>query len=369
MMRLCSIIALLFGFVVTAQANPFPSKDYELKVEVLSSELDTPWALAFLPDGGILITERDGNLRLFKDGTLSKPLKGTPKVWARGQGGLLDVAIDTNFPENRWVYLSFAEAGEGGGGTAVARGQLDGLELQNTEVIYRQNIKTRAGRHFGSRLVFAKDGTLFVTHGDRADRPRSQDPFDHAGSIVRINPDGTIPADNPFVDGKKALPEIWSIGHRNAQGITIHPETNDIWTSEHGARGGDEINQPKAGKNYGWPIISYGRHYSGGKIGIGVARDGLEQPQFYWDPSIAPSSILFYQGDLFPKWKGDIFVGALALELISRLSEEGGKVTETERLLEGEVGRVRDIAEGPDGALYLLTNADNGYLLRVTPAN
>ena len=369
MIRLCSIIALLFGFVLTAQANPFPSKDYELKVDVLSNELDTPWALAFLPDGGILITERDGNLRLFKQGKLSKPLKGTPKVWARGQGGLLDVAIDPNFAENRWVYLSFAEAGDGGGGTAVARGQLNDLALKNTKVIYRQNIKTRAGRHFGSRLVFARDGTLFVTHGDRADRPRSQDPFDHAGSIVRINPDGSLPADNPFIDGKKALPEIWSIGHRNAQGITIHPETGDLWTSEHGARGGDEINQPKAGKNYGWPIISYGRHYTGGKIGIGVARDGLEQPQFYWDPSIAPSSILFYQGDLFPKWKGDIFVGALALQLISRLSENNGKVVETERLLEGEVGRVRDIAEGPDGALYLLTNADSGYLLRVTPDN
>lgn len=369
MMRLCRFIVILFGFVLPVQANPFPSKDYELKVEVLSSELETPWALAFLPDESILITERGGHLRLFKNGTLSKPLKGTPQVWARGQGGLLDVAIDPNFAENRWVYLGFAQAGEGGGGTAVARGQLNGLTLQNTEVIYRQNIKTETSRHFGSRLVFARDGTLFITHGDRANRPRSQDPFDHAGSIVRINPDGSVPADNPFANGKKALREIWSIGHRNAQGITIHPETGDIWTSEHGARGGDEINQPKAGKNYGWPIISYGRHYSGGKIGVGVAREGLEQPQFFWDPSIAPSSILFYQGDLFPKWKGDIFVGALALQLISRLSEDNGKVTETERLLEGEVGRVRDIAEGPDGALYLLTNADSGYLLRVAPAN
>ncbi|MEP1443568.1 MAG: PQQ-dependent sugar dehydrogenase [Hyphomicrobiales bacterium] len=369
MIRLCSFILILFGFAFPVQANPFPSKDYELKIEVLSSKLDTPWALAFLPDASILITERDGNLRLFKDGALSKPLSGVPKVWARGQGGLLDVAIDPNFAENRWVYLSFSEAGEGGSGTAVARGQLNGLELQNTKVIYRQNIKTGTGRHFGSRLVFARDGTLFITHGDRGKRPRSQDPFDHAGSIIRINPDGTIPADNPFADGKKALPEIWSIGHRNAQGITIHPETGDIWTSEHGARGGDEINQPKAGKNYGWPIISYGRHYSGLKIGTGVARDGLEQPHFFWDPSIAPSSILFYQGDMFPQWKGDIFVGALGGELISRLSENDGQVAETERFLEGDVGRVRDIAEGPNGALYLITNSDSGYLLRVTPSN
>ena len=369
MLRLIAVTIAFVGLVSTALANPFPSKDYSLKVDVLNDKLDTPWALAFLPDGSILITERGGNLHLFQKGKLSKPLKGVPKVWAKGQGGLLDVAIDPNFATNKWVYLSFSEAGKGGVGTAVARGRLDGLALKNTQVIYRQNIKSRTGRHFGSRLVFARDGTLFISHGDRGKRPRSQDPFDHAGSIMRINPDGSIPDDNPFKDGKKALPEIWSIGHRNAQGITLHPKTGKIWTSEHGARGGDEINQPKAGKNYGWPIISYGRHYTGGKIGIGVARDGLEQPQFFWDPSIAPSSILFYQGDLFKKWKGDIFVGALARELVSRLSENNGEVKEVERFLESEVGRVRDIAEGPDGALYLLTDAGDGYLIRVTPAN
>ncbi len=359
------VMSTLFG-VAIGQAKTFKSKVHDFNVDVLTDRLDAPWGFAFLPDGGLLITEKDGALRHFKDGKLSGPLIGVPKVVARGQGGLLDVALDPDFADNRQVYLTFSEPGSGGAGTAVARATLADMSLQDTRVIFSQNIKSSGGRHFGSRIAFAPDGTLFFTIGDRGDRPRAQDAQDHAGSVLRINRDGTVPADNPFADGKQALPEIWSIGHRNPQGIDVHPATGEIWTVEHGARGGDEINKPEAGKNYGWPVISFGRHYSGLKIGEGTAKDGMEQPRHYWDPSIAPSSLAFYTGDLFPNWKGDIFVSALAGQLLSRLDMNGDEILGEERLLEDEYGRIRRVKTGPDGALYAIT--DQGELLRISPA-
>ena len=350
-----------------ANAMTFQSKQHSFRVDVLTDKLDDPWGFTFLPGGGMLITEQDGAVRHFADGRLSDPLAGTPKVWARGQGGLLDIAADPDFASNRQVFLTYSEPGSGGAGTAVARATYTDGALKELQVIFRQNKKTSATRHFGSRIAFAPDGTLFFAIGDRGKRPRAQDPMDHAGSVLRINKDGSVPADNPFADGAAALPEIWSIGHRNPQGIAIHPDTGAVWSVSHGARGGDELNKPEAGKNYGWPVISYGRHYSGGKIGEGTAKPGMEQPRHYWDPSIAPSSMAFYTGDLFPDWKGDIFISALAGALIARLDMDGDEVVGEERLLEGEYGRIRRINTGPDGALYAIT--DGGELLRISPAD
>ncbi|NNF79801.1 MAG: PQQ-dependent sugar dehydrogenase [Rhizobiales bacterium] len=366
-----SILGL--GFLISAATTAasalptktFKSEAYEFAVETLTEKLDAPWGFAFLPDESVLITEQDGALLHLKNGVLSAPLAGVPKVKSGGQGGLLDVAIDPDFARNRFVYLTYSEPGKDGAGTALARGVFNGQALEGTTVIFRQNKKTSGGRHFGSRITFAPDGTLFFTIGDRGNRPRAQDPRDHAGSVLRINRDGAVPPDNPFSDGQKALPEIWSIGHRNPQGIDVHPLTGEIWTVSHGARGGDEINKPEAGKNYGWPVISFGRHYSGGKIGEGTAKEGMEQPRHYWDPSIAPSSMTFYFGDLFPKWKGDMFVSALRGQKIVRVDMEGDEIKGEEALLDKEYGRIRRVDAGPDGALYAIT--DEGSFLRIRP--
>ena len=363
---LCAILITSTATIANAAAKIFKSEEHDFKVEVLTDKLDSPWGFAFLPDGSLLITEKDGALRKFDGKELSPPYKNVPKVRSRGQGGLMDVAIDPEFSKNQQIFLTFSEPGEGGAGTAIARALLANGELQDRKVIFRQNRKTSASRHFGSRIAFAPDGTLFFTIGDRANQEAAQDPFDHAGSVLRIKRDGSVPAGNPFSDGKKGLPEIWSIGHRNAQGIDIHPGTGEVWTVSHGPRGGDEINKSEAGKNYGWPIISYGRHYSGAKVGVGTAKEGLEQPRHYWDPSIAPSSMTFYSGKLFPKWKGNIFVSALAGELVARMKMDGEKISGEERLLVEEYGRIRRIKEGPDGALFAIT--DGGMLLRISPA-
>ncbi|MEM7429268.1 MAG: PQQ-dependent sugar dehydrogenase [Pseudomonadota bacterium] len=360
-----SIVAAALG-TAGADAKTFKSELHAFKVDVLTDKLESPWGFTFLPDGSMLITQEYGALRHFKDGRLSGALKGTPEVDAGGQGGLLDVEIDPDFAANKQIYLTFSERGTGGTGTALARATFTGDALDGTRVIFRQNKLSSGGRHYGSRIAIAPDGALFFTIGDRGNRPRAQDPKDHAGSVLRINRDGSVPADNPFADGKKALPEIWSIGHRNAQGIAVRPSTGEVWTVAHGAAGGDEINKPEAGKNYGWPVISYGRHYSGGKIGVGTHKKGMEQPRYYWDPSIAPSSLAFYNGDLFPQWKGDIFVSALRGQLISRLDLDGDKVVGEEQLLEDEYGRIRRVKPGPDGALYAIT--DDGELLRISPA-
>ena len=342
-----------------------------VKVETFVSGLEHPWGLAFLPDGRMLVTERPGRLRIVsRDGHLSPPLGGVPQVYAHGQGGLLDVALDPKFPENRLVYLSYAEPGKGGtAGTAVARGCLAENRLDSVRVIYRQEPKVSgSSNHIGSRLVFRRDGTLFITQGDRYNqRDKVQDLSNDFGKIVRINPNGTIPRDNPFVGKSGARPEIWSYGHRNVQCAALHPETGELWTVEHGARGGDELNHPEAGKNYGWPVITYGVDYSGEKIGEGVAKPGMEQPVYFWDPVIAPSGMCFYTTDAFPQWKGSVFIGSLTPGLLVRLTLKDGRVAGEERYFYELHERIRDVRQGPDGMLYLLTDSPDGRILRLSP--
>jgi glucose/arabinose dehydrogenase len=368
----------LFPFLLAAAAtgacqdapHVAPSGETKVDVTTVAKGLEHPWSLAFLPDGRMLVTERPGRLRYVTgEGALSDPVAGVPAVDARGQGGLLDVALDPGFGENSVIYLSYAEPGEDGtNGTAVARARLDGGQLSDVKVIFRQQPKFASNHHFGSRLVFARDGNLFVTTGERSsERDKAQDLGTHLGKVIRITPEGGVPPDNPFVGREGAMPEIWSYGHRNLQGAALHPESGRLWTTEHGPRGGDEVNLPEAGKNYGWPVITYGREYSGPAIGEGTAKAGMEQPVHYWVPSIAPSGMAFHDGRGFPQWKGQLFVGALAAAQLVRLEvEPGGKVRDEERFAIGK--RVRDVREGPDGALYLLTDEDAGEILRVAPA-
>jgi len=358
--------------IASAQAprSPTPAViDAPVRVTELAKGLDRPWGLAFLPDGRMLVTERPGRLQLYdRDGKSARSIGGLPKVHTGGQAGLLGIAVSPNFAQDRFVYLSFAEAGEGGVGTAVARGQLGENALENVQVIWRQVPKVSGGNnHWGSRLVFARDGTLYITTGDRyTQKDRAQDVTSTLGKVVRVNADGSIPTDNPFVKRDGARPDIWSIGHRNLQGAALHPGTGALWTIEHGARGGDEVNIPQAGKNYGWPVITYGVDYSGAKIGEGTAKAGMEQPVYYWDPVIAPSGAAFYTGNAFPAWKGSLFIGSLNPGALVRLQLDGARVAKEERYL-GDVGRVRDVVQGPDGFLYLLIDANNGRLLRVEP--
>ena len=345
----------------------FDSQHGPVEVSTVAVGLEHPWGLAFLPDGRLLVTERPGRLRLVSpDGTLSAPLAGVPEVYARGQGGLLDVALDPDFAGTGWVYLSYAEPGEGGGGTAVARGKLSEAGLEQVEVIFRQAPKLDTGHHFGSRLVFARDGRLFVTAGDRGQMERAQNLDEGQGKIFRIERDGGIPDDNPFVGREDAQAAIWSWGHRNVQGAALHPQTGALWQTEHGARGGDELNIPAAGRNYGWPVVTLGVNYNGTPVGEGLREaPGMEQPVHSWTPSIAPSGLAFYTADRFPAWQGSLFVGALAHQKLVRLSLEGERVTGEEVLLEGLGERIRDVRQGPDGYLYLVTDAARGQVLRV----
>jgi aldose sugar dehydrogenase len=345
----------------------------EVIVETVARNLQNPWGLAFLPDNRMLVTERPGRLRIVDaEGKLSEPIKGLPNISVRGQGGLLDVALDPNFAQNRLVYLSFAEdRGEGRNGTSVARARLsqNGAALEGTQVIFRQDPSYAGTYHFGSRLVFGRDGNLFVTLGERNDlRDQAQSLGNHLGKIVHITPEGKAAPDNPFLNREDARAEIWSLGHRNIQSAALHPTTGELWTVEHGARGGDEVNIPQKGKNYGWPVISYGVHYSGQKIGEGTRKPGLEQPIYYWDPSIAPSGMAFYTGDKFPAWRGSILVGALVGKLVSRLEINGNRVTGEERMLQNLGERIRDVRQGPDGLIYLLTDSRQGRILRMRPA-
>ena len=348
-----------------------------LEVETVASGLENPWGLAFLPDGRMLVTERPGRLRIVsRSGTVSAPVANVPPVFANGQGGLLDIALAPDFADSRMIYFSYAEPREGAAGTSVARGKLmeeaGNAWLDGVQVIFRQQPASGGSNHFGSRLVFARDGSLFITLGDRYSlREKAQDLSTHIGKIVRIWPDGTVPDDNPFAKANGPRPEIWSYGHRNVQGAALDPVTGRLWTVEHGARGGDELNHPEAGRNYGWPVITYGRDYTGLAIGEGTAKPGMEQPVKYWDPSISPSGLTFYTGDLFPAWKGDLFVGALSGSRLVRLRLDGDKqrVTEEEDLLEDLGERIRDVVQGPDGALWLLTDDPGaGRVLRVAPA-
>jgi glucose/arabinose dehydrogenase len=347
-----------------------PSGETKVEVTTVAKGLEHPWSLAFLPDGRMLVTERAGRLRyVTREGALSDPIAGVPAVHAQGQGGLLDVALDPAFGDNSVIYLSYAEpAPDGTNGTAVARARLDGGMLAGLKVIFRQRPKFKGHHHFGSRFVFAGDGNLFVTTGERnSERDKSQDLGTHLGKVIRITPDGDVPEDNPFVGREGALQEIWSYGHRNIQGAALHPETGALWIHEHGPRGGDEVNIPAAGRNYGWPVITFGREYSGPAIGEGTSKAGMEQPIHYWVPSIAPSGMAFHDGRGYPAWKGQLFVGALAAAQLVRLEvTPEGEVGKEERIAIGK--RVRDVREGPDGALYLLTDEDAGEILRVVPA-
>ncbi len=364
-------LAIILALPALAQEDRFATKDYQLSVKTIVSGLEHPWGLAKLPNGDFLVTERGGLLWLIRDGKKIGTVKGLPQIVAAGQGGLLDVVIDPEFEKNKTIYFSFTQGDETGLGTAIAAGELSiepELQLLNSRVIFSMAKKSGGVRHFGSRLAFANDGSLFFTIGDRGEKDRAQDVFDHAGSVLRIMKNGKIPSNNPAADGKRGLAEIWSKGHRNAQGAAIHPTTGELWIVEHGAQGGDEINLIAPKKNYGWPIISYGKHYSGLKIGEGTKKKGYEQPKYYWDPSIAPSGLAFYWGELFPKWKGDLFVGALKDRKLVRLDFENGEIIGEEILLEQAYGRIRDVRVFDDGAIWLLTDEENGKILKITPA-
>jgi len=374
--------ALTAGIVLTAtlliatgtrgENASFASSAGPLEVRTIATGLVNPWSLAFLPDRRMLVTERPGRMRLVSaDGQLSPPLKGVPEVRASGQGGLLDVIIDKSFAQNGSIYFCFSERGDGGGRTAVARAKLDAGNgrLDDVNIIFRQDGPLSSGNHYGCRIVQASDGNLFVALGEHfAYRDEAQNLGNHLGKLIRIAPDGSAPKDNPFVGRADAKPEIWSFGHRNPQGLATNPATGELWETEHGPRGGDEVNIIGKGRNYGWPVIGYGIDYSGAKIHDSTARPGMEQPIKYWVPSIAPSGMLFYTAELFPKWSGSLFTGALAGRMLVRLSLEGNIVTGEERLLQNLNERIRDVRQGPDGALWLLTDSSAGRVLRVSPA-
>lgn len=366
-----SSLLLFTSHAVIAQSSvSSPSELGALQVTTLVKNLENPWGMAFLPDGRLLITERPGRLRIYSKGKLSAPLSGTPNVYNQGQGGLLDVAIDPKFNENQLIYLTYAEAGTGGvAGTAVMRANLKGNSLQNSQVLFRQMPKLSIGNHFGSRLVFDNDGYLFVTLGENNQRITAQKLDHHQGKVIRLRPDGSIPVDNPFVGKANAKAEIWSYGHRNPQGAALNPWTGSLWIHEHGPKGGDEINIPAAGKNYGWPKITFGIDYNGRAIPEAEATSapGMSQAIHYWVPSIGPSGMAFYSRNKQSVWHGNLFVGALAARQLVRLELKGEKIVKEERLL-GELGyRIRDVRTGADGALYLLTDDAKGRLLRIDP--
>jgi glucose/arabinose dehydrogenase len=358
--------AMLSAAPGNAQPRVIETETGSVHVETVASGLMHPWAMAFLPDGRMLVTERPGNLRVLdSDYTLSEPLSGVPEVFAERQGGLLDVAVDPDFASNRRVYLTFSEPGEGGASTAVARGELGEGRLENVEIIFRQEPKVGGGAHFGSRLVFRGDGTLFVTLGERFQFEPAQDLSNHLGTIVRINPDGSVPDDNPFAGDDAARPEIWSYGHRNVQGAALHPETGELWAHEHGPRGGDEVNIPRAGENHGWPVVSWADHYDGTPIPRPPSRPQFADAVHHWETAVAPSGMTFYTGEIFPDWRGNLLLGGLVAQALIRLSLDGQDVTNEERI---ELGaRVRDVRQGPDGAVYVMTDEADGRILRLSP--
>lgn len=371
---LCAVF-LLTSCALSSADSPFSvqSEKEAFTVRAVVENLDHPWSLAFLPNnGGYLITERSGNLLHVKGGR-SSVVPGTPDVAAVGQGGLLDVVLSPDFQTDTLIYLSFSEKSGGRFGTAVARGRLQGLssgstELVDVEVIYRALPKSSGGRHFGSRLAFDSRGFLYVTLGERGSMNRAQDRTDPYGSVLRLNPDGSVPTDNPFGGSAGDAGEIWSYGHRNAQGMARHPETGDIWLHEHGPKGGDEVNIVKKGANYGWPVVTYGIDYDGSIISDRSRAPGIEDAIINWVPSIAPSGMSFYTGEAFPEWQGSLFVGALAGQQLRRLELKGNSVIHQEILLKDRLGRIRDVRTGPDGFIYLLTDAENGILYRLETA-
>lgn len=358
----------------SAAATVVETERHQVQLNTIAEGLEFPWGMAFLTDGSLLVTERGGNLRhLTLNGDISAPLAGVPKVVAQGQGGLLDVVLDPDYASNQFIYLSYAEpapAGANGSSTAVARAKFDGNQLTDVKVLFSASPKWASNHHFGSRLVFSADGDyLFITLGDRGNRRDDAQALDnHNGKVVRIHKDGRIPIDNPFVNQPGAVKEIWSWGHRNVQGAALHPDTGELWTNEHGPKGGDEINIARAGANYGWPIATFGINYDNSIITPLTAAPRTEQPYYYWLPSIAVSNMLFYSGDAFPAWQGDLLVTALRGSVVARLDLDGERIMHEERMF-GELNtRLRDIEQGPDGYLYLLTDERNGKLIQVKPA-
>lgn len=363
---LCSAAAS----AVAAGSGPFVSEKHAFRIVTLVDGLVHPWSLAFLPDGRMLVTERPGRLRIVsKDFRLdSKAVEGLPEVAAVGQGGLFDVALHPQHAENGWIYLAYSGPGAGGHGTELMRAKLDRRRLVQAQVLFRLEPKTSSGHHFGGRIVFDRQGYVYLTLGDRGDKERAQRLDDHAGSVIRLHDDGHVPADNPFVKRTGAKPEKFTLGNRNMQGAALHPQTGELWTHEHGPQGGDEVNVMRAGRNYGWPVITYGVNYGiGTRIGEGTHKPGMEQPLHKWVPSIAPSGMAFYEGDKFPDWHGNLLVGALKDQMLVRLELDGGKVVKEERLIKNAIGRIRDVRVGPDGYIYLLTDEANGVLARLEP--
>jgi glucose/arabinose dehydrogenase len=362
-------LALLFGAAAACADDVITTREHRFSVETVAEGLEHPWGMAFLPDGAILVTERPGRLRIVQGGRLAEEaVSGLPPVEERGQGGLFGIALHPWFPENGLVYLALAARGEGGYSTEVIRGRLDGMQLEEVETVFRAQPKTRESRHFGGRLVFDREGLLYVSLGDRGEQDYAQDLSDHRGTLVRIRDDGTVPQDNPFIGREGARPEIFTYGNRNMQGMIVHPGSGLVWTHEHGPQGGDEVNIMRPGVNYGWPVITYGVNYGlGTRIGEGTHKEGMAQPVYKWVPSIAPSGMALYTGDRFPAWQGDLFVGSLKFGLLVRLELDGERVVGEERMLDGEYGRIRDVVQGPDGLLYLLTDESDGRLLRLVP--
>lgn len=361
------ILACLAAVAISAHAAPLESEKALLQLDTVATGFNHPWGMTFLPDGSMLITERNGGLvKLSADGKNKTAISGLPEIDARGQGGLLDVILAKDFSSSKQIYFSFSEPGGGKNSTAVAKATLNDASLSNVEVIFSQAPKYDSRHHFGSRLVLDNAGKLFITTGDRgSERDQAQKLDNHLGKVIRINTDGSVPEDNPYVSKNGAKAEIWSYGHRNMQGAALHPQTGQLWTHEHGPQGGDEINIAQPGKNYGWPLITYGEEYGGGVIGK-TAQQGLEQPLHYWVPSIAPSGMAFYTADMFPYWQQNLFVGSLKFGQLVRLELDGNKVTHEERIMIGQ--RIRDVEQGPDGFLYILTDSSDGELLRIMPA-
>jgi len=356
--------------VAQERSSVIHSDKHAFRVNTLLSGLENPWSMAFLPDGRMLVTERAGRLRLVGSDFRLEPkaLEGLPEVMAQGQGGLFDVVLHPQYAQNGWVYWAYNAAGAGGWGTALARGKLQGQRMTDVQVLFSLQPKTRSSQHFGGRIVFDKAGMLYLTLGDRGDRHRAQKLDDHAGSVIRLHDDGRVPADNPFARQPGALPEKWTLGNRNMQGAALHPKTGELWTHEHGPQGGDELNVMRSGLNYGWPVTTHGVNYGlGTRIGEGPSKPGMVQPLHVWVPSIAPSGMAFVSGSQFPHWQGDLLVGALRGQMLVRLSLDGEKVQREERLLQGRVGRIRDVRMGPDGLVYLLTDDAQGALLRLEP--
>ena len=364
-------LAFLFsGNARSADGAVIATDEHSVRVRIVAQGLEHPWSLAFLPDGRMLVTERPGRLRTVRGGKLDpRPIAGLPPIAAVGQGGLLDVVLHPRYADNGWVYLSYSARGTDGIGPEVLRGRLQDDQLIDVQVIFRMQPKKSGGLHFGSRLVFDRQGLLYVTLGERGDGDQAQRLDNHLGKIVRLHDDGRVPEDNPFRTRPGARPEIFSLGNRNVQGAALHPSTGELWAHEHGPQGGDELNAIRAGVNYGWSIITYGRNYgTGTKIGEGTSKPGIAQPLHYWVPSIAPSGMAFYTAERFPNWRGDILIGALKDQMLVRLRIDGEKIVKEERMLKGTLGRIRDVRQGTDGYVYLLTDHADGVIARLEPA-